>query len=262
MDDLVVRYAIESGDAAGALAAFRKLDERIQLTSDVGEKANLYLGKATLHGILGQFSDARTQLNSALRYAPDNADIRLQHDFIDASLYDQERQPELAYLKLTSLLYRYSERLSKPDVRFMYQDIQLRRGFDATSIGSFKEAVPILKECLSFVLKPEVKAIVLSDLGRCYSEAGKYESARDCLSQAIGLGLSIDFEGQARVHLGVACARLGLLVEAKKEFEICAEKAVEYGVEISKIYSWLSWVCEGLGERSESEKYLRLARPC
>src|SRR5205823_7722703 len=132
----------------------------------------------------------------------------LQRDFIDGSLYDQERKPQEAYLRLTSILSNYSERLSRPDVRFMYEDIQLRRGFDATSTGKFKEALSILKECLSFDLRPTDKSIVLSDLGRCYAEAQEYGSARDCLVQAIGIGLPKESEGQAHLYLAITCARL------------------------------------------------------
>jgi len=262
MDEFIVQHMMESCDAAGAEEALRELDVQIESASDVGEKANLYLGKATLHGVLGRISDARSQLDLALQYAPDNADIRLQRDFIDASLYDQERKPEEAYLKLTSVLSGYFERLSRPDVRFMYEDIQLRRGVDATSTGMFEEAVPILRECLSFELKPTDKSVVLSDLGRCYSEAEEYESARDCFIQAFHIGIRNESEGQAHLYLGIACARLGVFQEAKKEFQLCEEKALEYGLEIGKVYSWLSWVCKGLGERSESERYSRLARPC
>jgi len=187
MNDSIVQHVMEFGDTTVAEEAFRQLNVQIESTSDVAEKANLYLGKATLHGILGQFSDARTQLDLALKCAPDNADIRLQCDFINASLYDQERKPEEAYLTLTSVLSGYSERLSRPDVRFMYEDIQLRRAFDATSTGRFKEALPILKECLSFELRPTDKSIVLSDLGRCYSEAEEYESARNCFVEALSI---------------------------------------------------------------------------
>lgn len=262
MDKSIVQYAMESGDTAAAEEASRQMDVQIESTADASEKANLYLEKATLHGALGQFIDARAQLALALQYAPNDADIRLQHDFIDASLYDQERKPEDAYLHLTSVLSRHSERLSRPDVRFIYEDIQLRRGFDATSTGRFKEALPILKECLSFQLKSSEESIVLCDLGRCYSEAEEYESARDCLVHAIAIGPPTESNGQAHLYLGIAFARLGLLQDAKKEFQLCEDKTVEYGLELDKIHRWLSWVCKGLNEPSESDRYARLARPC
>jgi tetratricopeptide (TPR) repeat protein len=262
MIESIVQHAIESRDPVVAEEALRQLDAQIESTSEAGEKANLRLWKATLHGVLGQFSDARRQLDLVLHHAPDDMDIHLSRDFIDGSLYDQEGKPQEAYQKLTSVLSRYAERLSRPDMRFMYEDIQLRRGFDAANTGRLKEALPILKECLSFDLKLSDKTHVLVELGRCYSEAGEYESARDSLVQAIDIGLTHESEAQAHLYLGIACAHLGLFREAKREFQRCEEKSVEYGLEISKIYGWLSWVCKGLGEHLESERYSRLARPC
>lgn len=209
--------------------------------------------------MLGRFSDARKQLDLVLEYAPDDLNIRLQRDFICGSLYDEERNPEEAFVRLTSVLSSYSERLSRPDMRFMYEDIQLRRGFDATSIGKFEDALSILKECLSFDLKATDKSAVLSDLGRCYSEIKEYESARDCFLRAVEIGLTKQSEKDVHLHLAIACAHIGLYHDAKREFQLCEEKAGEYGCEIRKIYGWLSWVCGRLGERAESTRYASLA---
>ncbi len=143
----------------------------------------------------------------------------------------------------------------------MYEDIQVRRGFDATSTGRFNEAIPILTECLSFKLEPKNKSLVLADLGRCYVEIGDYESAKNYFVQAIDMSLSDVHLGQARMYLGISYARLGLLHEARQEFERCEENAANYGLEIIKVYGWLSWVSKALGEYSESERYSRLTRP-
>jgi tetratricopeptide (TPR) repeat protein len=261
MDESLVQRAIESGDPRVADEAFNQIDGQFKSTSDIKEKARLLLGKATLYGVLGRFTDARKQLELASQVAPEDTDIRLQRDFIDGSLYDQERRPEQAYLKLSSVLSDYTERLSWPDVRFMYEDIQLRRGFDATSIGRFKDALSILTECLSFKLEQRDKSLVFADLGRCYSEIGDYESAKNYLVSAIDMGLTDGHLGQAHMFLGIAYARLGLFHEASKEFQLCEEKAVEYGLEIVKVYGWLSWVSKALGKHSESERYSRLMRP-
>jgi tetratricopeptide (TPR) repeat protein len=87
-----------------------------------------------------------------------------------------------------------SSRVRRPDFR------PARR-----PIGTTKEALPILRECLSFELKPTDKSVVLSDLGRCYSEAEEYESARDYLIQALDIGIRNESEGQAHLYLGIAC---------------------------------------------------------
>jgi tetratricopeptide (TPR) repeat protein len=261
MTETFIQRVVESGDPLIVDEAFKQLDTRIESASSGGEKANLLLTKATLLGALGQFGDARKQLGLVLAYAPDDLDIRLQRDFIEASLYDQERKPEEAFARLTSVLSDHSERLSRPDVRFIYEDIQLRRGFDATSVGNFREALPILEECLQFDLKPADKGNVLADLGRCYSEANDYESARDCLRGAIKTRLTRESEGMAHLFLGIACGRLGRFEEAKSEFQWCEKKAAQYDLEVTKIYKWLSWVCTGLGEKEEALRYANLARP-
>ncbi len=264
MDEWTVQHAMESRDPLEGKRALREYDVAIQQSSESVEKAKLLLGKAVLCGVFSWFKQSRDALESARSLTRDNLDMQLEVDFIDGTLYDKEAKPEEAYASLTSVLSRYSRRLSVPDLRFMYEDIQLRRGFDATSTGRFTEALPILKECLSFDLKPTQKSMVLADLGRCYSEAGEYESARDSLVQAIRIGLTNrSSEGQAHLYLAIAYARLGLLEAATVEFKLCEARAIEYGLQVSNLYRWLASVYKALGEQSESEKYARLgARPC
>jgi tetratricopeptide (TPR) repeat protein len=264
MDESIVQRAMESKDPLAGEQALREYDVAIQRSSESMEKAKLLLGKAVLCGVFSWFKQSRDALEDAWALTPDNLDMQLEVDFIDGTLYDQETKPEEAYVRLTSVLSRYSRRLSVPDVRFMYQDIQLRRGFDSTSTGRFTEALPILKECLSFNLKPTQRSMVLADLGRCYSEAGEYESVRDSFVQAIRIGLTNrSSEGQAHLYLAMAYARLGLFEAARDEFKLCEARAIEYGLQVSNLYRWLASVCNALGEQSESERYAMLgARPC
>jgi tetratricopeptide (TPR) repeat protein len=263
MDESIVQRAMESMDPLAGEEALREYDGAIQQSSGSVEKAKLLLGKAVLCGVFSWFQQSRIALESARALTLNNLDMQLEVDFIDGTLYDQEAKPEEAYARLTSVLSRYSRRLSVPDVRFMYEDIQLRRGFDATSTGRFTEALPILKESLAFDLNPTQKSMVLADLGRCYSEAGEYESARDSLVQAIGIGLTSPFsEGQAHLYLAIAYARLGLFEAARDEFKLCEQRATEYGLQVGNLYRWLASVYKALGQRSESERYARLgARP-
>jgi hypothetical protein len=105
--------------------------------------------------VLRRFGDARQQLGLALDEAPNDPDIRLQLDFVAGSLSDQEGKPSEAYARLTAILSDHSERLAQPDLRFMYEDIQERRGLELTRMERYHEAVPLLKESLSFQLKLE-----------------------------------------------------------------------------------------------------------
>jgi tetratricopeptide (TPR) repeat protein len=126
----------------------------------------------------------------------------------------------------------------------------------------FEDAIPVLEECLSFQLKLEDRSNLLSNLGLCYSGLKNYHAARDCFLQACKIGLSKGLEGHVHLNLAVACAHLNLFPDAKREFQICEERAADYHLQIHQVYGWLSWFCKGLGEKAESERYARLARPC
>lgn len=262
MDQSIVQRAVESGDPAVAEEAFREYDAEIRQASNEHQRAELFLGKAVLYGVFLRFKESRGSLDLALAQSPNSPDIQLQADHIGASLYDQEGNHDKAFEHLTAVLYKHRQRLTtEPDLRFAYEDIQVRRGLDAVWIGRFQDAIPVLKECLSFPLKASDMSNVFYSLGRCYSELGEYGFAREHLIQALKLGLTKEMEGEAHMRLAVACANLGFLSEAKQEFRLCEEKVSDYGLEIGKIYEWLSWVSSRLGERGESEKYKRLAHP-
>lgn len=264
MDQAIVQHAMKSKDPLAGEQAIREYDFAIQQSSETAEKAKLLLGKAVLCGVFSWFKQSRDALESARNLTRDNVDMQFEVDYIDGTLYDQEANPEGAYVSLTAVLSRYSHRLSVQDVRFMYEDIQLRRGFDAASTGRFTEALPILKESLSFALTPTQKGMVLADLGRCYYEAEEYEFARENLVQAIRIGLpNLSSEGQAHLYLAIAYARLGLFEASRDEFKHCEARAVEYGLEVGNLYRWLASVYKAIGERLQSERYARLgARPC
>src|SRR6266700_2712394 len=209
MDESLVQRAVESGDPAIADEAFRQYDSEIQQSSNERQRAELFLGKAVLYGVFLRFKESRRSLDLALAQSPSNPDIQLQADHIGASLYDQEGNHEKAFERLTAVMHKHHRRLTtQPDLRFAYEDIQVRRGLDAVWIGQFQEAVPLLKECLSFALKAEDRGNVLSSLGRCYSELGEYDSARENFIQALRIGLTKELEGEAHMRLAVACAKL------------------------------------------------------
>lgn len=262
MNESVIQSALASGDPAAAELAFREIDIQIQSLADPKERANLLLRKAVLYGVLKRFEDARKEPRLALEQSPNEPDIRLQVDVISGSLYDQEGKPKDAFLRLTEALSLHAEQLKLPEFRFIYEDIQQRRAFDLARMANFQDAIPLFRESLSFGLQPEEHSNLLANLGLCYAELKNYQLARDSFLQACELGLTRGLEGHVHFNLAVADARLNLLREAKSEFLLCEERAAEYELQTQVIYRWLSWVCKGLGENSESEQYRRLVHPC
>ena len=68
----------------------------------------------------------------------------------------------------------------------------------------------------------------------------------------------------ARTCAFLSCAfyaHLKLLQESKREFQRCEEHAAEYQLLLAQVYAWLSKICKELGEKDESERYSRMARP-
>jgi tetratricopeptide (TPR) repeat protein len=119
-----------------------------------------------------------------------------------------------------------------------------------------------LKKPFRFESIERDRSVALANLGNCYARLKNFEPARRCLEQAIQLGQLNNWEGQAHYDLALTYACLHLLQESKRELELCAERAAEYNLSLEDVYRWLSRVCKGLGEKSESEHYARLARPC
>ena len=143
----------------------------------------------------------------------------------------------------------------------MYEEVQQRRGFELVRLERFADALPVLRESLSFDLTRETRSDALAGLGLCYLELEERELARDCFLQATELGLTKAWEGQVHFYLGITYFYLNCLRESKAQFQICEDRVAEYQLPISDIYAWLVTICKGLGEIPESEHYARLARP-
>jgi len=262
MNESIIQSALESADPAAVELAFREIDSQLSSVTNAKERAGLLLRKAVLCGVLGRFEDARKGLRTALEQSPNDPEIQFQFDFISGSLYDQEGNPAEAFSRLTGVLTSHAEQLKLPEFRSIYEDIQQRRAFDLTRMGKFENAIELFRESLSFRLRPEERSNLLANLGLCYVELKCYELAKDFLLQARELGPTQGLEGHVHFYLAVAYARLNLLPAAKSEFRLCEERAAEYQLQIQQVYSWLSWVCKGLGETRESERYRMLSHPC
>ena len=147
------------------------------------------------------------------------------------------------------------------EFRSIYEDIQLRRAFDSVKVGEWRNAIPLLRECLSFDMKLGERISVLSNLGICSVKLKQYEDARDYLLQACKEGVTSEWQGHVHFYLALSYAHLKLLQESKREFQRCEEHAAEYQLPLAQVYAWLSKICKELGEKDDSERYSRMARP-
>jgi tetratricopeptide (TPR) repeat protein len=253
--------AIASGTHDDALKAIREIDVRLKSLPEAKSQANLLLNKAVFLAILGQFEEAILQLQLALQQAPNDLLINLQFEYIGASICHQQQKFQEALERMNEVLYRYHLQLAKPELKFMYEDIQLQRAFELAQLLRWDEAVPLLQEVLRYEIKPDDRSAALVSLGIGCSRLQRYEEAVKHLVDALNMKLTGDWEGKAHCHLGIAYAHLGRLHDAKRELQICETRASEYRLPLKKVYGWLSRVCSELGDKLESVHYAQLARP-
>lgn len=263
--DDTIQQALQSGTPADAQDAIREIDFRLRSaggTGDTKERANLFLNKAVFLGILGRFEEAATQLELALQTESSDNEIRLQCEYIRAGMMHQEQRYDEAYAYMTAILSRYSSALTKPELQFILRDIQIYRAFELVQLARFEDALPLLRESLSYGMKSDDENTAIVNLGICCSKLRKYDEAIQWLSSALERRLTSDWEGQARCQLAIAYTHLNLLPEAKEQLEVCLQHIDEYKLPLAFVYGWLSRVQRGLGNRSEADRYSRLARPC
>lgn len=260
MKNSCIQSAVESGDPRRAKEALKEIDLLLPQTKDPNERGYLLFSKSSCFGILRDFATAREQLNLALQEQPANIDTKLSFEFHQGLLYQHEGEYLKALEVFERLLLHYEESLTRPEVRFMYEEIQQRRAFLSVTLERFKDAVPLLREILSFDLEKEIRSAALSKLGLCYLEMKDWWPARDYFLQARAAGLTKNAEKAFHFYLGIAYFYTHSPQEAKEEFQICESRVSEYELPLLDIYQWLASTCKVLGEVAESERYARLAR--
>jgi tetratricopeptide (TPR) repeat protein len=248
-------------DPATAEEMIQEIDRDLARSANAKERAGFLLNRANLLWLLNRASEAKEALKLALDQAPTDPETRFAFDHIMGSFLHQEGSMSEAYALLTAALSKHQKLLDLPDRRFIYEDIQRYRATELFAMGDCTDAVPVLEEILLFE-STKHKSVFLANLGNCYARMKEYETARKHLLQAIERGDLHEWEGLAHYDLAKTYACLHLLQDSKREFELCAERAVKYNLPLEDVYRWLSRVCRGLGEKSESEHYAKLARPC
>jgi len=190
MNDSVIQRAIELRDPKLAREALREIDLLLASTSDPDERVYLLFSKSSCYGILGNFEEARKQLSSALEQEPEGPNTRLAFDLSGGLLCQQEGNYREAHERFSAALSKHTQRLNRPELRFMYEDIQTRRAFLSVTLCQFPDAIPLLREILSFDLKKEIRSDALASLGRCYLELRDWESAKEYFLQASAIGVT------------------------------------------------------------------------
>jgi tetratricopeptide (TPR) repeat protein len=260
MNESVIQKAVEGNDPDLAREALGQIQAILGSSTDQNERVCLLFSRASCYVILGDFAEARRRLVIALDEGRDDPNAKLSFDFSAGLFSQREGKYAEALERFSATLSTHSQQLKQPDLRFIYEDIQQRRAFLSVTLSRFQDAVPLLKESLSFDLDKELRSSAIASLGFCYLELKDYEHARDQFLEAMALGLTKEWEGKAHLYLGIAYFYTDMVPEAKREFLLCEQLATAHQLPILDVYAWLSVTCKRLAETSESERYARIGK--
>ena len=158
--------------------------------------------------ILGRFEEARGLVEELPRMDVSDRGLRLNFEFFDACLLIQWGKREEGAAAFASMVQRYQEMLKDPELRYHYEDIQYRRALALAELSRCAEALPILKEAVSFSFeKAEEEQRINFWLGLCLFDAKDAAPARQAFKRVMELGLRNEVEENARYRS--ACFILG-----------------------------------------------------
>ena len=154
------------------------------------------------------------------------------------------------------MLDRQAEAFKEPEYRYLYEDIQCRRASVLVALSRFKEALPILREAVSFSFdEPGVEQCAHYELGVCLENANETEAAKQEFIQVVRFGLRNELEERALYFLAKIYYLNGALARAKHQLETILRDFPDSSATISRkvVYESLSRIYGYLDDK-ENEK--------
>lgn len=256
--------AFASADPAVTATLLVKIKTEVASTIDPLKKALLLLGAETCYSTLGQFAEAHATLADARQIAPPNERFFQMHaDFHEARLCSAENRLRESLDRFDEMLTKYRQDLKHPDSRYLYEEIQRRRGMALALLERCSEALPLLRESEPSDLSDEDRSSLYCYIGHCHHRLSEDDLALPYFLKARSLGLSKYWRPHFHYDLGYVYYRLGNYQDARREFLSC-EDQIKSGLPAppaGQVYRMLSNTAKALGHRAEADLYSAMANP-
>ena len=108
-----IQTAVESEDPRLAKEALKEIDCLLAQTQDSNQRVYLLMRKSSCYGLLGDFAQAREQLNLALREQPEDIDTKVSFEFHQGVLYQHEGEYLKAFEVFDTLLSQYASSFNR-----------------------------------------------------------------------------------------------------------------------------------------------------
>jgi tetratricopeptide (TPR) repeat protein len=243
--------------------AIRESEILLEQTSDPDERAGLLTGEHVCYCILGRLTEARRVLAEIQRLEISDAEVRLNAEFCEPCLLIAEGKVEEGVSAFSLMLQRNGELFREARFRYLYEDIQSRRAWALFGLSRCGEALPLLREVVSFSLEDVADEQRMHfALGVCLDETGESGPAKQEFFHTIGLNLNNDHEERARYRLARLLVGEYAFAQARKQLEMIVQNYESRAPTVSAkyVYQQLSHVCSHLGDAKAEKLYADLAK--
>ena len=263
MDSLAFERIAELRNSGRIEDAIRESQILLAETTDAKEKASLLTGLQVFYCVLGRLVEARQTLVQLPHLEIPDLGIRLNVEFCEPTLLTLEGRYEEGISAFAAMLDRHCETLKEPQFRYLYEDIQCRRALALVSISRFKEALPILREDISFSFDEAADdQRTHFSLGVCLEETNDPEAAKQEFIRVVGFGLKNDVEERALYRVAILHYRTGALAQAKQQLETILRDFPNQSPAVPRkqVYEGLARTYRYLGDKANEKLYMNLAQ--
>jgi tetratricopeptide (TPR) repeat protein len=258
MDVERLNRAIELRDTNQVEAALKEFRELEASTADRGERASLLLNQSGVLAQMGAFDEAEQKLREAVTLCP-TPEVGCHGLVARAGNLTLGRRWAAALAELDRATTEFPDLIRCDQYRYLYEEIQTRRGLILVQLNRLEEALVVLKECLSFDLHADSRWKVLYNLGRCHFNLKDPARAKQKFLEFLKVGGDAAHVASAHFLLGTIYYNEGADAKALMEFEWLLPRMAEVKWPGSVLYTWLAKTHRMLGNKAEAKRYAALA---
>jgi tetratricopeptide (TPR) repeat protein len=263
MDSARFEHLMQLENSGRSEDAIRESQILLAEATDDNEKASLLGGMHVSYCKLGRLKEARQTLGQLKQLHISDLEVLLNAEFCEPTLLMQEGRYGEGLSAFAAMLDRHSEAFKDDRFRYLYEDIQRRRALVLFGLSRFTEALPILKEAISFSFDNVAdEQQVHFALGVCHEDANDTQAAKQEFIRVVGFGLKNDVAEQALYRLAILHYKGGALAQARQQLEMILRDfpSQNPAVPRKQVYEGLSQTCHYLGDKANAKLYMDLAK--
>ena len=221
------------------------------------ERAGILIFQCRCQENLGLFVDARSSLEEARRVGKEglDPDYEARLRYFEAGIDAREGKDKESLRKLDSLLQLNKELLATPELRDLYEGIQILRAGRLQNLDRPHEALPLFLEAQNY--KAEKPDDFLCRTAYCLAKCGEIAPAKALISRVMQSSLDPAQENTARYYLAGIFVINGEYAKAFEELQFCERHLDQFELAIPALMQSLAYVCEKLGLSKQAFSYRR-----